>query len=310
MANAQGLRHELVMGFIDSEVNALIGVDGVREFALSLLPVGASINQGNAVGVPAVEPLELETIPLSDCEVEHPSIKEVHRGSSLTTPNEVAEWRRSTVPSSPTSGAYRPLATRRLEPLGEAGLPRGAIEQVIQRRASTRRFARKPISFLELSTIVELSIVSAAAEPCCLTNDVYFVANDVGGLEPGSYYFNPSSQQAEPAFELLKRGSFRKEARYLTLEQDLGGDASVTFFLMSNLGQTLAALGNRGYRVAQMEAGIIAGKMYLAAYALGRGATGLTFYDNDVTEFFSPHAADKSCMLAVSVGVPGKRPLY
>jgi SagB-type dehydrogenase family enzyme len=161
-----------------------------------------------------------------------------------------------------------------------------------------------------LSTIVERSIFPVAGEPFYSTNTVYFIAHDVDGLEPGAYYFNPNRERVEPAFELLKKGSFRNEAAYLTLEQDLGGDASVTFFLMANLGQTLEALGNRGYRVAQMEAGIIGGKMYLAAYALGRGATGLTFYDDDVTSFFSPHSADKSCMLVVSVGVPGMRPIY
>jgi hypothetical protein len=58
-----------------------------------------------------------------------------------------------------------------------------------------------------------------------------------------------------------------------------------------------------------MESGIIGSKMYIAAYALGRGATGLTFYDDEVTEFFSPHAAGKSCILALAIGVPGKRPL-
>ena len=58
-----------------------------------------------------------------------------------------------------------------------------------------------------------------------------------------------------------------------------------------------------------MEAGIVGGKMYLASYSLKRGATGLTFYDDDVTEFFSPHAAGKSCVLVVSVGIPGKRPI-
>jgi hypothetical protein len=72
----------------------------------------------------------------------------------------------------------------------------------------------------------------------------------------------------------------------------------------------LESYGNRGYRAAQMEAGIIGGKMYLAAYALKRGATGLTFFDDDVTEFFSPHAAGKSCVLVVCVGIPGKRPVY
>jgi hypothetical protein len=70
------------------------------------------------------------------------------------------------------------------------------------------------------------------------------------------------------------------------------------------LERVLAALGNRGYRDAHLEAGLIGGRTYLAAYALGRGATGLTFYDDDTTRFFSPHAAGKSPLLMVAVGIP------
>jgi hypothetical protein len=79
---------------------------------------------------------------------------------------------------------------------------------------------------------------------------------------------------------------------------------------MADLKSLLDKLGNRGYRAAQMEAGITGGKIYLAAYAMKRGATGLTFYDDDVTEFFSPHAAGKSCIFVTSIGIPGKRPIY
>jgi hypothetical protein len=63
-------------------------------------------------------------------------------------------------------------------------------------------------------------------------------------------------------------------------------------------------LGNRGYRASQFEAGIIAGKIYLTAYALVIGASGSTFFDDAVTEFFSPHASNKSTMIAVGVGIP------
>ena len=48
------------------------------------------------------------------------------------------------------------------------------------------------------------------------------------------------------------------------------------------------------------------GKAYLAAYALRLGATGLTFFDDDVTAFFSPHAAGKSVMFLNALG-PGAR---
>ena len=49
------------------------------------------------------------------------------------------------------------------------------------------------------------------------------------------------------------------------------------------------------------------GESAAAAYALGLGATGLTFYDDDVTAFFSPHAAGKSVMFLLALGVPGRR---
>ncbi len=71
----------------------------------------------------------------------------------------------------------------------------------------------------------------------------------------------------------------------------------------------LGRFGNRGYRVAQLEGGIIAGRMYLGAYAHGFGATGLTFFDDDVTDFFSPHAAGKSVMFLVALGYPDRAAL-
>ena len=64
----------------------------------------------------------------------------------------------------------------------------------------------------------------------------------------------------------------------------------------------LERFGNRGYRAAQLEGGITGGRLYLAAYALGFGATGLTFFDDEVTDFFSPHAAGKSVMFLTALG--------
>ena len=49
--------------------------------------------------------------------------------------------------------------------------------------------------------------------------------------------------------------------------------------------------------------------MYLCAYSLGLGASGLTFYDDDVTAFFSPHAQGKSPMFVVALGVQAERNL-
>jgi len=52
--------------------------------------------------------------------------------------------------------------------------------------------------------------------------------------------------------------------------------------------------------------GLTGGRLYLAAYAQGFGATGLTFFDDEVTEFFSPRAAGKSAMFLVALGHPDR----
>jgi hypothetical protein len=82
--------------------------------------------------------------------------------------------------------------------------------------------------------------------------------------------------------------------------------SEATAFL-ADLPPILERLGNRGYRAAQLEAAIRAGKIYLAAYAQRLGATGLTFYDDEVTAFFSPHAAGKSVMFLMALGQPARR---
>ena len=106
----------------------------------------------------------------------------------------------------------------------------------------------------------------------------------------------------------MRPGSFRREAGYLGLGQELPADASVNIYFLSNLEPILARLGNRGYRVAQLDAAIRGGKCYLAAYALGLGATGLTFFDDEVTDFFSPDASGKDVMFLVAAGRSRKAP--
>jgi hypothetical protein len=127
--------------------------------------------------------------------------------------------------------------------------------------------------------------------------------NAVDDLPSGAYVFHRDQQ----ALELLREGSFRREAGYLGLGQELPADASVNIFCLANLPPILERFGNRGYRAAQLEGAIIGGKCYLAAYAQQLGASGLTFFDDDVTEFFSPQAAGKSVMFLTAVGKPAKR---
>jgi SagB-type dehydrogenase family enzyme len=303
MAAAHELPAEVVMGFVEGSVNKLLGIDGQWELALSLLALGHSEDAvPGCSSIEDVPEINFEVIPISIAPVDYPSIREMHRASSLGEEEEVREWRSARIaPALHSVGREVFPLTRSTD-----SNPPEAIEDVVQRRGSTRRFARKAMQFVELSRIINYATRGFIADFLHSDghglNDIYAIVNRVDGLPAGSYFYRGD----ERSIELLKPGDFSEKAAYLTLGQDLGGDACVTFFFMSDLNAVLEAYGNRGYRAAQMEAGIVGGKMYLASYAIKRGATGLTFYDDDVTEFFSPRAAGKSCMLVVSVGVPGR----
>jgi SagB-type dehydrogenase family enzyme len=302
VAAAQQVPARVVCGFLDDRVNRLLGLDPQREVALALVPLGRS---NDPIGpAPEVEPLELETMPLSRSEVDYPAIRDMHQASSLTEEAEVAAWRGSAqVAHLPTpSGRLFPL-----QPLRGEETPQDSIEQVILRRGSSRRLARDHISFRQLSTVLHSSIRGIPAdftEPGTRPmNDAYLIVNAVEDLPSGAYVY----RRDEAALELLKEGEFRQEAGYLGLEQALPADASAAVFFLTDLRPILERFGNRGYRAAQLEAALTGGKIYLAAYALRLGASGLTFYDDDVTDFFSPSAAGKSVMFLMTLGRTARR---
>ena len=294
---ADGLRRRVVCGFVDDGINALLGLDPAHEAALALVSLGYDPHSTSPASA-AVSPLSLETLPLSPHEVDYPLIRETHAASSLRTADEVRSWHEaaSAPVAVPGRGTSRQLFPLRL--LQEATLPADSIDQVIMRRGSTRNFRHQPIGFGQLSTILRCATSSAPCDFGGCPTDAYLIVNAVDGIPSGAYAY----RRADAALELLRPGSFRREAGYLGLGQELPAAASVNIYFLSDLEPILARWGNRGYRVAQLDAAIRGGKCYLASYALGLGATGLTFFDDEVTDFFSPDAAGKDVMFLVAVG--------
>src|SRR5437773_304771 len=68
---------QVVAGFVDSEVNRLLDLDTKREVALALVPLGSAAEPAPGP-LPAIEPLNLTTVPLSKSEVDYPAIHAMH----------------------------------------------------------------------------------------------------------------------------------------------------------------------------------------------------------------------------------------
>jgi SagB-type dehydrogenase family enzyme len=304
VSTASGLPAEIVLGFVDAEVNRLLDLDVRREVSLCLVPIGHTSE--SSLRAPREAPaLGLETIPLSQHEVEYPAMLEMHDASSLESVEEVNQWRGKPpiLPSSALTGE----AVRLPRPQEEEQ-SKDTTEQVILRRGSTRTFDNAAsITLAQLSTILDYATRGLPADylepPDGQLNDLYLIVHSVQGLKPGAYFF----RREQKTVSLLKEGEFRAAAHHLGLEQELPADACFDIFFLADLERILERYGNRGYRAVQLEAGAIGGRIYLAAYAQHLGATGLTFFDDDVVNFFSPHARGKSAIFLVAIGKPLKR---
>ena len=297
-AAAAGLPARVLMGFIDAQVNHLLGLDGHREASTCLVSLGQPVELLSLEETDQVPPLSVEMDLASRGEIDYPEMARLHTASALTTPEEVVAWRGPIAPR-PAPGAELRAPLHPLAPAMAAPRPLG---EVIRQRGSTRRFAREPMSFSQLSAILAHAATGVPADFLgpggSSLLDIYLIVHAVADLPSGSYVYTPQ----ERALQLLSAGDFREEAGHLCFEQALGADSSVAVFFMADLERVLQHFGNRGYRAVQLEAGILGGKMYLCAGALGLGASGLTFYDDDVTAFFAPHATGKSAIFVVALG--------
>lgn len=298
-AHALGQPAQLSVGFADAEIDALLGLDSPGEATTCIVSIGhpdeyAALPGNQMAAIPA-----LEAIPPGDAGDEHrqeyAESSELHQDSCLATAAAVRQWLTAANGQTPPARSADSGASP-----GSGDWPdSAALGPVIAQRGSTRRFARQPIPAAQLSALLQAAAAPIPADYGGGLTDIYLIANAVDGLAAGAYYYD----RAAGRLALLQAGDFRAEAGHLCFEQALGADAAAVAFFMTDLEAALARLGSRGYRAAQLEAGLTGGRMYLCSHAMGWGATGMTFYDDAVSAFLSPHAAGKSLMFLVGLGV-------
>ena len=315
-ANAESVPVGLKFGFVDRLLTGYIGNDGVTEAPTLVAALGSP--DGALPDGPGDVPgmLPQESNDLTAGAIDYPMSRELHAASVLRTGEDASAWNDAVMRHAGserdeldgTGDNFRPLKS------GTDGafdgsvdlssLPSTALGECIRFRGSTRRFAREAIPWESFRAVLDAAGRGINAPG--LDSGVggylgmYLIVSAVDGLEPGAYYYNPFYN----GLRLLQAGDFREMAGHLGFEQALPADAGAVAFLTADLGRIDRDLGARGYRMAQTLAGIVGGRLYLGMHAVGLGATGLTFFDDSVTEFFSPHAAGQSPLFVVPMGVP------
>ncbi len=164
--------------------------------------------------------------------------------------------------------------------------PSDSLDQVVHRRGSQRLMDRSrtlPRPLLEWPM---------AAAMRGVTVPHWVVVHGVDDVAPGLYRWPDLSRP-------LRAGNLRDELARICLDQLLAADAAYVVIGAA----PLSTLDDRSYREAQLAAGVVEGRLHLAAYALGASATGMTFLDSEVPGLVG-EPDELAALLFTCVGVP------
>jgi SagB-type dehydrogenase family enzyme len=255
--------------FVDRDLNTAVGVDGVDEYALAAVALGKP-DVATAAPIPK---------PPSDGRLQgrsagrFPLAEATQAASSLTHTEHVRTWR------TPPPGE-------------EPKLDRQALVDAIRRRRSVRHYGDALLPHDEVAALVAWSEAPIPADAPSVVRQRVTVAA-VDGLPAGTY---------DAQLELLRAhddDDLRRRVGFAAMEQDHSRLAALNVFQLGDLEAVVDDLGDRGYRWAQLEAGIRAGRLQIGAFMRGWGAAASTFYDAEVSRLLE---TDEAPLLMVAVG--------
>jgi hypothetical protein len=172
----------------------------------------------------------------------------------------------------------------RSEPVDVPEEGSGPVEAVVLARSSQRRMDAAH----SLSNGVLRSALAVALRGISVPH--FVVVNAVDGFEPGVYRW---PDLCSPT----RAGEWRNELYRVCVDQGLPRDAAFVVIGAADV----SSLDDREYREAQLAAGLVEGRLHLAAYALRAGASGMTFLDSEIPGLLGEPL---DALLFTCVGVP------
>jgi SagB-type dehydrogenase family enzyme len=183
-----------------------------------------------------------------------------------------------------------------------------SLEEAVDARRSRRTYSGRPLSLADLSRLLHAAqgitqrqgeLRAAPSAGALYPIELYAVAHNVAGLEPGIYHY------AVPAHELesMQPGDQRAAVTRAGLGQGHLGQANVCFILSAIFQRARWKYHERTYRYALLEAGHIGQNLYLAATSLGLGACAVgAFLDDDLNGLLGLDGEEEAALLVITSG--------
>jgi SagB-type dehydrogenase family enzyme len=321
-ADALGLRSKVHYQFLDRQLNSLLGSEPGEESLFVMIgfsatgPGGAEKKEKPSPHEPAREPLtslKLSYLKRSRLDSELCSaLKQINEASYLDRLHD--EF--SLPLPAPERASANPFE-------GEVSLPelRGIkgvdLAEVLRERHSGASWLSPAPQAISLETLSEslrhllldydndLRGEDAAFIRCI---DCYVVTNNVESLSPGVYRYCPQTHR----MVVVRRRDCREELQQMSTQPNLNlSTAPAVFFLVGDYSSAFRQLGNRGYRILNMQAGLIAQRISVISAALGFFARcSDSFRVSEAENLLGISDSNATPLFQVILGVGELRPRY
>jgi SagB-type dehydrogenase family enzyme len=166
--------------------------------------------------------------------------------------------------------------------------PTGAavtLDQALRQRRSIRDYADRPLTTAQLSSLLWAAqgitgqaqhYRTAPSAGALHPLELYVVAGQVEGLEPGVYHY----RVADGALELVTDGDRRRQLCEVALGQDCICSAPASVVIAADYERTTTKYRHRGRRYVHIDAGFAAQNLHLQATALGLGTVAVGAFDD------------------------------
>jgi SagB-type dehydrogenase family enzyme len=162
-----------------------------------------------------------------------------------------------------------------------------SIEETLLQRRSVRDYKRGPLNLDQVSQLLwaasgkNLYRRTTPSAGATYPLEIYLVAGEVEGLEPGIYHYSPSRN----SLEIIKEQNVRNRLSRAALGQEMIEEAPVSIIIAADYSRTTGRYGQRGIRYVHMEVGHVGQNVSLQAIALSLGTVMIgAFEDQKVKE--------------------------
>lgn len=196
-------------------------------------------------------------------------------------------------------------------------VPRLAYDLAVvcrKRYSPERDFVSGKVSRVQLASLLHEATASFPyrndldedrENPGCRVS-LYSCLHNVEDIPDGAYQYDPAAH----ALRLARPGDHRRWLQAgMTLDNVNLLQVPLCFHVAGDRGHLIDALGYRGYRIQQMEAGMLAQRLLLAAVALGMGGHPLLGYEvSACDELYGTASQGTTSLIQIPVGPYHHRP--